>query len=175
MAEPVKVLLAMGFPRDDVVNALLQTRNDLDAAIDLLSSAAPELERSCDRGASSGRDRDEDMARALQQQEEDEEFALQQQQQDEEFAQRAQREADDEDMAITMQRQMRVNVPAPVARVAPVASEEPSAPRYVRPPHVDDGSSKKQRQNRRKREAEKERKEMLREVGAAQQRPARNL
>jgi len=34
--EPVKLLLAMGFPRDDVVNALLRTNNNLLAAVELV-------------------------------------------------------------------------------------------------------------------------------------------
>jgi len=86
------------------------------------------------------------------------------------MARRAQREVDYEELAIALQRQYSVNV-APTAvpeRAAPV----PAAPaeHIVRPARVDDGTVKKQRQNSRKREAEKERKELLQEVGAAQQR-----
>ncbi|KAJ1618604.1 hypothetical protein T492DRAFT_1151278, partial [Pavlovales sp. CCMP2436] len=172
--EPVKLLLAMGFPRDDVVNALLRTNNNLLAAVELVSSAAPELDRSGDRsafsrGASSREDeqfvrtcRDEDLAHAL--------HVQQQDSVNEAMARRAQREADYEELAIALQRQYSVNVPAPTAvpeRAAPV----PAAPaeHIVRPARVDDGTVKKQRQNSRKREAEKERKELLQETKSSRE------
>lgn len=159
MASPVHVLLSMGFPRDRVVNALLQTKNDLDSALDILSQI--DEPRRVDSAMLGNSFLEDDAAIAR---------ALQLQMRDEEAAWRAQREADDEALAIEMQRRMAVAEERAAAAPARLAVHAATAqPVGHPPPPPGENLTKKQRQNRRKREIERTRRENVREVSRMQE------
>jgi hypothetical protein len=145
--EAQETLLAMGFPQKRVVAALLQTRNDIDNALDLLSN---------EEFASD--DPDERLARALQLQ-----------MLDEEAAQRAQREADDEELAMAMAQQMRFDERNQRMPEPPPESTYSAWHPSPLPAIPSDGLTKKQRSNRRKALNDRAKRDELREVSRAQE------
>lgn len=147
MSGSIQTLVAMGFPQRRALAALVQANDDLDRALDLLANE--------EFAPTASDDPSERLARALQLQ-----------MRDEEFAKNAQREADDEALAMAMAKQMRLDeqsrsVPAPLFE-SESYSAAPHPPPSFDPP--DDGLTKKQRSNRRKALKGREKRDELREV-----------
>ena len=149
LEDAIQTLLAMGFPQRRALAALLQANENVDQALDLLSNE--------EFASMPSEDPDERLARALQQQ-----------MGDEEVARRAQGVADDEELAMAMAQQMRLDERS---RCAPAPPPEPSYSAWHPPPPepADDGLTKKQRSNRRKAIKERAKRDEVREVSRTQE------